>query len=157
MPPRKKGEPKADLHLTINPLVVEYFNTLKPVHGRESSEFVEEKLLELIAEVAPDKALEIELAAAEKKVMDIKKVMVEVKFLKAIDTEKQKANKERAKLQDEEESRLKAHRETMFLKYRKTLEFQRENNRPHDWNKIQEDFKFKNKYEAMDYISSMMN
>lgn len=153
---RKKKEPKADLHITVNPLLVEYFEALRPVHGREYSEFVEEKLLSLISEIAPEKILEMQLEAAEKKVMDLKQAIIEVKLLKAIDIEKQKANDEKAKLEEEEESKLEAHRESMFQKYFPTLEYQRKKRIPHDWSKIQEDFRFKSKYEAQDYINNMM-
>jgi len=157
MASRKKKEPKTDLHLTINPLVADYFDALRPVHGREYSEFCEEKLLALIAEFAPEKALEIQLDIAEKRVLEIKKAISDVKLLRSLEYGKLNAKQDDAKKQKEEESRLKAHRETMFLKYRKTLEYQKENRLQHDWNKIQEEFRFKNKSEAMDYISSMMN
>ena len=153
---RRKKEPKADLHITINPLVIDYFETLRAVHKREYSEYIEEKLLELIKEVAPEKYLEMKLALAEKEVIDIKQAMIEVKLLKAIDTEKQKANDERDKLRNEEESKLKTHRVTMFKKYFRTLKYQREKHIPHDWSKIQQDFVFKNKVEAQVWIDDMM-
>lgn len=157
MASRRKKEPKADLHLTVNPLVVEYFNALSPIHGREYSEFCEEKLIALIAEVAPEKALEIQLDAAEKHVIEIKKAINEVKLLRSLEYEKLNPKNNEAKIREEEESKLKAHRETMFLKYRRTLEFQRENKIPYDWTKIQDDFRFKNKSEAQDFVYSMMD
>jgi len=153
---KRKKEPKADLHVTVNPLLVEYFEALRPIHGREYSEFVEEKLLALISEIAPEKILEMQLEAAEKKVLDLKQAIIEVKLLNTIDTEKQKANNEITKLQEEEQSKLKTHRENMFKKYFRTLKFQNENKIPHDWSKIQEDFRFKTKFEAQDYINNMM-
>jgi len=157
MASRRKKEPKADLHLTVNPLVVEYFDALRPIHGREYSEFCEEKLLELIAEVAPEKALDVQLDMAEKRVLEIKHAISEVKLLRSLEYEKLNPKNNEAKLREEEESRLKAHRETMFLKYRKTLEYQKENRIQHDWNKIQEEFRFKNKSEAQDFVYSMMD
>ncbi len=154
MASRRKKEPKTDVHLTINPLIAEYFDILRPIHGREYSEYCEEKLLALIAEVAPEKALEIELDIAEKRVLEIKKTISEVKLLRSLEYEKLNPKNNEAKLREEEESRLKAHRETMFLKYRRSLEYQRDNKLPHDWTKIQEDFRFKNKSDAIDYINN---
>jgi len=157
MAPRRKKEPKTDVHLTINPLIAEYFDALRPIHGREYSEFCEEKLLALIAEVAPEKALEIELDKAEKHVLEINKAINEVKLLRSLEYGKLNTKHNEAKVKEEEEARLKALRETMFLKYRHTLEFQKENKIPHDWAKIQEDFRFKNKSEAQEFVYSMMN
>ena len=156
MASRRKKEPKADLHITVNPLVVEYFEALRPIHGREYSEFCEEKLLALIAEVAPEKALEIELDIAEKHVLEIKQSISEVKLLRSLVYEKQKQLNDKTKQHEEKMSELANHREKMFQIHRRSLEYQHDNHLPHNWSKIQEDFEFKSKSEAENWIDNRM-
>lgn len=153
---RRKKQPKADLHLTVNPLLIDYFETLRPIHGREYSEFFEEKLTEFILSIAPEKKLELDLETAEKKVIDLKQAINDVKILKSIELELKKAEVVQNNIQNEEQEELQLLRKKMFVKYKKTLEYQRKNHIAHDWPKLQEDFRFKTRFEVQEYIASVM-
>lgn len=151
-PSKRKKEPKADLHVTINPLLVEYFEVLRPIHGREYSEFVEEKIFTLISEIAPEKMLEMQLQAAEKKVTDIKQAIIGAKLLKSIDLDIKKAEEEHFKLKDDEKTRLEQYREDKYQSNLESLKRYAKNPKTFQWDTLQTLFRFKNRFETEDYI-----
>jgi len=151
-PSRRKKEPKADLHITINPLLIEYFEVLRPIHGREYSEFVEEKIFALISEIAPEKILEMQLEAAEKKVSDIKQAIIETKLLRSIDLEIQKAKSKQANLEDDKKTKLEQHREKMYREHFDTFKRMAKNQKWFQWDTLQKIFKFKDIYDTKEYI-----
>lgn len=153
---RRKKEPKSDLHVTINPLVVEYFEALRSIHKREYSEFVEEKLLDLIKEVAPEKYLEMKLATAEKEVIDIKQAMIEVKLLRSIDLEKQKAKESQAKLAEDENSKNDQYRNEKYEQNKFSIASQ-VNKKLMDWKVFSEVYRFNNFHEAEDWATTKLN
>lgn len=155
-PSRRKKNPKADLHITINPVLIEYFEVLRPIHGREYSEFVEEKIFALISEIAPEKILELQLEAAEKKVTDIKQAMVEAKLLKSIDLEIQKAKNEQDQINDDLDSRLETMRNTKYEENKKSMAYQIKK-RTIDWKVIMNVFGFKTQLETKDFVTEKLS
>jgi hypothetical protein len=148
----RKKEKKTDLHVTITPIVIDYFEELRNIHKRDYSEFIESKLLELISEVAPEYILEMKLKAAEKEVSDLKEAMINLKTLKIIDFEKQKAEKEIKNLRESAEKELQDNKEKQYIRYFETLKFQSKNGINHDWSTIIKDFGFKSKAEAVEWV-----
>jgi len=146
----RKEQKKAHLNLSINPNLAEIFEELTPVHGKTFSGFLEEKILELLGDIAPDILMEREIRSTETKLAELKENLPSVKF--AYNQYRKTKQADNSKGDGLKDSRLEEQREVLFNRYFETLRYQAENNRGHDWVKLQTDFGFKSKSETQKYI-----
>jgi len=147
-----KEPKKAHLNLSINPNLAEIFEDMMSVHGKTFSGFLEEKILELLKDIAPDKLMELEIKATEAKLVELKENLPSVKFAYNQYRKTKQMCNSKAKDDRVNDTKLDEKREALFQRYFDTLKYQVENNRGHDWTKLQDDFGFKNKSETQKYI-----
>lgn len=148
---RRQQKKKAHLNLSINPDVLELFDLLEPAHKREYSEFVEEKLLELIEQYAPDMVLELkikakreELSELEENYHDIKSVYSNLRKFKEGESKRQKTKI--AGSRDLEKIRLEK-----LNPIKSNVAFQVKKGNA-DWKRISEVLLFDSTNEAKDWV-----
>jgi len=142
---------KAHLNLSINPDILTLFDSLQQIHKREYSEYFEEKLLELIEELAPDMVMELKIKEKEAELLELKTNLPMVKFSYG-NIRKQKLDKREKSNNTDEADKLKQHRENTYPMFLDTFKYQLKNKIPFDWSLIQDKFRFKTKVDAEDWI-----
>lgn len=150
----KTAARKPHLNLSIDPNLLMLFEALKPIHGREYSEFMEEKLTSLLLEIAPDKLMELEIEKTKERLAELEGNLPSVKF--AYNNIRALKKEEKGKKVDNEAEQLEQTRDRMYQKHLPNLKFQIKNNKPFDWSKLQEDLRFKNKFDVMDYVEGRL-
>jgi len=144
----RKEPKKAHLNLSINPYLAEVFESLEPVHGKSFSGFLEEKITELLKDIAPDKILELEIEMMESKLSEMKENLPALRYASKMIKESKKRENIDTSADDK--------REILFVKYLPALEYQVKNRRCHDWAKLQDEFGFKTRIETEEYINSKL-
>lgn len=149
---RRSQPKKAHLNLSINPDILEMFDSLEPIHKREYSEFVEEKLMELINQLAPDMVMERKIKEMRETLSELETSYPGIKYTYKNLRKRELEESKKVHGGEEKVAELENVREDMFKKYLPTLTYQVNNRISHDWSKLQVDFRFKSKAETQDYI-----
>jgi len=144
---------KVNKTITVDPVKMSLFENTKNIHGLNISDFVDQKLEEFLNSSSPDEMQKIRIQNLKAELIEAERSLPEIEFMMKMKGQQQN----HIKKDEDESAKLEAHREKEFKKYSSTLYYQRKNRIQHDWSKIQEDFRFKTKFEAQDYINSMMN
>lgn len=152
---RRQQKKKAHLNLSINQDVLDLFDLLESIHKREYSEFVEEKLLELIEQYAPDIVLDLkikakreELAELEGNYHSIKSVYSNLRKFK--EEENKKQNKKSIVSPNLEKTRLD---KIAPIKPYLATQVKKGNA---DWKKISEVLLFDSQNEAREWVISQL-
>jgi len=147
---RKTQTKKAHLNLSINPDILTAFDSLQPIHKREYSEFVEEKLLEFIEQLAPDVIMEMKIREVKEHLSELEDSLPTLKFaygnLRKI--KKEEASK---KEEDDEQVKLERRRDDKYHANIESLKRQAKSNK-FQWDTLQNLFWFKNRLETETYI-----
>lgn len=148
---RKTQSKKAHLNLSINPDILTAFDSLQPIHKREYSEFVEEKLLEFIEQLAPDVIMEMKIQEAKEHLAEMEDGLPALKFaygnirkIKKEDASKKEVDDELIKLEHRRDEKYKSNFEALK---RQVLA-----NKKLQWDTLQNLFWFKNRLETENYV-----
>lgn len=142
---------KSHLNLSINPDIAELFNSMSAIHGKTYSGFLEEKILELAEELAPDMLMELKIKETRELLSQLESDLPSVKSAcKSLRNHKKEELKKNS-VQYMEEAKLEEYRETMYQRYLDTFTYQVKHNK-FDWTLVMADFKFKTKIEAQEWV-----
>ncbi len=145
---------KSRLNLTVNPNLIEIFASLEPIHKMTFSGFLEEKLMEYIQEIAPDKLMELEIQAIREKLSKLESELPAVKFHYG-NLRKLKTESKAAKVNTEIEN-IESVREAAYQRHLTNIKYQIKTKKPFDWSRLQMDFRFKDRFECMNYIEGRL-
>jgi len=147
---RKTQTKKAHLNLSINPDILTAFDSLQAIHKREYSEFVEEKLLEFIEQLAPDVIMEMKIREAKEHLAEMEDGLPALKFAYG-NLRKIKKEEVSKKEVDDEQIRLERRRDDKYHANIESLKRQAKSNK-FQWDTLQNLFWFKNRLETETYI-----
>jgi hypothetical protein len=147
-------EKKSHLNLSINPKLADLFENLQPLTGKTMSGFLEEKIIELAHELAPDMLMEIEIEATQKRLEELKTNYPAVKF--QYENMREELKEEKVKKGDKEAENIEKLRDVAWESHLSSLIYQTKNKKQKNWTKLMEDMRFKNKFECMDYVEKRL-
>ena len=152
----KPTENKAHLNATIDPNLAMLFKALQPVHRKTFSGLLEESIISLLKEIAPDKLLELEIQKTEERLAELNSSLPTVKFAYSNLRECLKENANGAKEEKEEKAKLEKYRDEKYIDCIEMLKYQAKRPNLFDWKNLQEIFMFKNRLETQEYITGKL-
>lgn len=145
----KTAARKPHLNLSIDQDLLTLFEALKPIHGREYSEFLEEKIKSLILEVAPDKIMELEIKKTEERLAELTH---NLNIVRPVYENLRKSQTEVKAKDNGVKDELEQYRDDMYIKYLEEFKRCIKNPKWFQWDTLQGIFRFKTKFETEDYI-----
>ncbi|MDD4521721.1 MAG: hypothetical protein PHW84_02050 [Methanosarcina sp.] len=142
---------KSHLNLSINPNLAQLFDDLSPVHGMTMSGFLEEKIIEMVEEYAPDYMMKLKIQETRELLSELEANLPSVEYqyknLRQLKQNDSKTNSTKSKEADE----LEEYREKVYYGFVDAFTYQIDHG-TFDWTRIIREFKFQTRFDAQEWV-----